>query len=161
MKKLLCTSFVAFAALASVNVSATVYNVGSIASNNTFQLLNLGFVGSGVLSDRINFTLTSNASNASVLAASFFINNFATALYDASNNLLGSGGNFSSFNTGMLASGNYHLNVTGNVAAPFSGAYIAAITPAPISPAPEPETWAMMLIGLGGVASVSRRKKTA
>ncbi|MES2206902.1 MAG: FxDxF family PEP-CTERM protein [Pseudomonadota bacterium] len=156
MKKIFCTSFVALAALASVNASATVYNAGSIASNNTIQLLNIGFVGTGALSDTINFTLTSNASTASVAAAGFFIDNFTASLYDASNTLLGSGANFSSFNVGALTSGNYHLNVTGNVSAPFGGAYIAAITPAP-----EPETWAMMLAGLGFVASAARRKKNA
>ncbi len=156
MKKLFCTSVVALAALASVNVSAAVYNAGSISANNTIQLLNLSFVGNGALSDTINFTLTSNAPNASVAAAAFFIDNFTASLYDTGNNLLGTGGNFSSFNTGALTAGNYYLNVTGNVTGQFGGAYIAAITPAP-----EPESWAMMLAGLGLVASAARRKKVA
>ncbi len=163
MKKLFCASVVALAALTSLNATAAVYNAGAIAANNTTQLLHNGFVGVGALSDTINFTLISNAPNATVAAASFefasflHIDNFTASLYDSSNNLLvNSSGNQVAFNTGVLTAGNYHLDVTGNVTGQFGGAYSANITPAP-----EPETWAMMLAGLGFVASAARRKKAA
>ncbi|MES2205191.1 MAG: FxDxF family PEP-CTERM protein [Pseudomonadota bacterium] len=162
MKKIFRASVVALAALASVNASAAVYNAGFIAANNTTQLLAQGFIGAGALSDTINFTLLSNAPNATVAAASFAfaptvqIDNFTASLYDAGNNLLGTGGSYSAFSTGALTAGDYHLNITGNVTGSFGGAYSANITPAP-----EPETWAMMLAGLGLVASATRRKKTA
>ncbi len=162
MKKLFCASALALAALASVNASAAVYNAGFVAANNTTQLLHNGFVGSGALSDTINFTLLSNAPSSSTIAASFefspalHIENFTASLYDSSNNLLGTGGSNVAFATGALAAGNYHLNITGNVTGGFGGAYSANITPAP-----EPETWAMMLAGLGLVASAARRKKSA
>ncbi|MES2206903.1 MAG: FxDxF family PEP-CTERM protein [Pseudomonadota bacterium] len=162
MKKLFTASVVALAALASVNASAQVYNAGFIAPNNTPQLLHNGFVGIGALSDTINFTLLSNVSNANVAAASFefgsflHIDNFKASLYDSANNLIGSGASYVPFATGSLVAGNYHLDVTGNVTGQFGGAYSANITPAP-----EPETWAMMLAGLGLVASATRRKKSA
>ena len=162
MKNLFLASALALATLASVNASAAVFNAGFIAANNTTQLLHNGFVGNGILSDTINFTLLSNAASSSTVAASFeftpalHINNFTASLYDSSNNLLGTGGSYSPFTTGALTAGNYHLNVTGNVTGAFGGAYSANITPAP-----EPETWAMMLAGLGLVASATRRKKSA
>ena len=162
MKKLFCASAVALAALASVNASAQVYDAGFIAANNVPQLLHNGFVGMGALSDTINFTLLSNVPSASVAAASFefgsflHIDNFKAALYDSANNLIGSGVSYVPFSTGGLVAGDYHLNVTGNVTGQFGGAYSANITTAP-----EPETWAMMLAGLGLVASATRRKKSA
>ncbi len=162
MNKLFRASALALAALASVNASAAVYNAGFIAANNTTQLLHNGFVGNGALSDTINFTLLSNAPGTSAVAASFefspalHIDNFTASLYDSGNNLLGTGGSNVAFTTGALTAGNYHLNVTGNVTGAFGGAYSATITPAP-----EPETWAMMLAGLGLVASAARRKKSA
>lgn len=83
----------------------------------------------------------------------------------------GSWGSFNSFSFGALAAGTYTLAVASTVGRTANAwwnapvGYIGEIVTtrsAPIaSPAPEPATYAMMLLGLAGVAGVaSRRRKS-
>ena len=55
-----------------------------------------------------------------------------------------------------LDAGNYYLQVSGNVVGNGMGKYYASLALAPV---PEPETYAMMLGGLGLLAVAARRRK--
>jgi hypothetical protein len=54
-----------------------------------------------------------------------------------------------------LNSAEYYLNITGVTSGTLGGAYSGAIS---ISPVPEPETYAMLLAGLGLMGAVVRRR---
>lgn len=58
-----------------------------------------------------------------------------------------------------LASGNYYLQVTGNLVGNTGAAFGGAISMA--APVPEPETYGMMLAGLGVLGFLARRRKAA
>ncbi len=58
--------------------------------------------------------------------------------------------------TGVLAAGSYYLQVDGSVLGSAGGKYSADIALAPV---PEPETYAMMLAGLGLLGFTARRRK--
>ncbi|MFZ6750079.1 FxDxF family PEP-CTERM protein [Undibacterium sp. Ren11W] len=55
-----------------------------------------------------------------------------------------------------VAAGNYHVDIKGNAYGIGGGTYAGSMT---VSAVPEPETYAMMLAGLGLIAVVSRRRK--
>jgi hypothetical protein len=59
------------------------------------------------------------------------------------------------FSFANISSGNYTLAVNGNVTGIWGGAYGGVIAGA----VPEPETYAMMLLGLGAVGWAARRRK--
>ncbi len=88
------------------------------------------------------------------------INDFS--LFDTSGKLLGatqlSSGNVDNWNFSYanLAAGSYYVQVKGSVLGNGSGKYNADLALAPV---PEPETYAMMLGGLGLLAFTARRRK--
>ncbi|AZP10934.1 PEP-CTERM sorting domain-containing protein [Undibacterium parvum] len=55
-----------------------------------------------------------------------------------------------------VAAGNYHVDIKGNAYGTGGGTYAGSMT---VSAVPEPETYAMMLAGLGLIAVLSRRRK--
>ena len=59
--------------------------------------------------------------------------------------------------TDNLALGNYYLQVSGTMVSDTSGSFGGAVMLAPV---PEPETYGMMLAGLGLVGWAARRRKT-
>lgn len=82
----------------------------------------------------------------------------------------GTGSGLTWTSTGPIAAGTYSLTFSGSGASPNGGSswassnslrYDLAYTAVAVSPVPEPETYALMLAGLGLVAWVSRRRKTA
>jgi hypothetical protein len=58
-----------------------------------------------------------------------------------------------------LAAGNYYLAVSGNLVSDGAGSFGGAVSMA--APVPEPETYGMMLAGLGVVGFLARRRKAA
>jgi hypothetical protein len=56
-----------------------------------------------------------------------------------------------------LSAGNYYVQVSGSLVSNTSGAFGGAVMLAPV---PEPETYGMMLAGLGLVGFLARRRKT-
>lgn len=63
-----------------------------------------------------------------------------------------------SLNYDNLAAGTYYVQVSGGVMSNAAGKYYADIALAPV---PEPETYGMMLAGLGLVGFMARRRKKA
>ena len=57
-----------------------------------------------------------------------------------------------------LATGSYYLQVSGTLASTGTGAFGGA---AALNPVPEPETYGMMLAGLGVVGLLARRRRAA
>jgi hypothetical protein len=55
-----------------------------------------------------------------------------------------------------LASGNYYLQVSGSLVSNTSGAFGGSVM---LNPVPEPETYGMVLAGLGVVGMLARRRK--
>jgi hypothetical protein len=65
------------------------------------------------------------------------------------------GGNTTSFTWGPSLGGNMYLSVSGIANGSLGGLYNGAIS---VSPVPEPETFAMLLAGLGMIGAMVRRR---
>ncbi|MDN4056431.1 FxDxF family PEP-CTERM protein [Massilia sp. YIM B02763] len=61
--------------------------------------------------------------------------------------------------SGSLAAGDYYLAVSGNLVSADAASFGGAVSLA--APVPEPETYGMMLAGLGVVGFLARRRKAA
>lgn len=144
--------------LVTVNAQATTYDFGPLS---TVFFPPHPFEVSGEFIDTFNFTLIST-SNTDYSAAPFdisfgstplwHISNFSVSLLDNSNAILGSG---QSFSIAGLAAGDYHLNIAGNADGLYGGMYAGYIN---IAAVPEPETYGMMLAGLGLIGFMARRR---
>ena len=62
-------------------------------------------------------------------------------------------------NAVVLSTGKYFYSVTGSATGLFGGFYTLTSTIVPIQAVPEPETYAMLLAGLGAVGFLARRRK--
>ena len=60
-----------------------------------------------------------------------------------------------------LAAGDYYVLVSGNLVSDTSASFGGAVMLAPTAPVPEPETYGMMLAGLGVLGVLARRRKAA
>jgi hypothetical protein len=60
-----------------------------------------------------------------------------------------------------LAVGNYYVLVSGNLVSDASASFGGAVMMSPTAPVPEPETYGMMLAGLGVLGFLARRRKAA
>lgn len=91
------------------------------------------------------------------------IDNLSVQLYNKSNTLLDNlDDNVGSSNQIKVGSGNYapglgyYFKVTGNANGSAGGVYVFSVATLPV---PEPETYAMLLAGLGLLGAVARRRK--
>ncbi|MES2207734.1 MAG: FxDxF family PEP-CTERM protein [Pseudomonadota bacterium] len=169
MKKTIYTSAAfALTTLVSINATATVYHAGSFtATAASQQILRNSFPHGAAISDTIYFTLLAPRTIVSAVAENDegyrYLLNMNAMLYNSSNTLIASV--FTDYSkslvTGPLRPGDYRLDITAQVGNNYvglgGGSYHVAIA----TNTPEPETWAMMLAGLGLVASAARRKKFA
>jgi hypothetical protein len=60
-----------------------------------------------------------------------------------------------------LAEGDYYVLVSGNLVSEGSAAFGGAVMLTPTAPVPEPETYGMMVAGLGVLGFLARRRKSA
>ncbi|KLU38226.1 hypothetical protein AB595_04155 [Massilia sp. WF1] len=60
-----------------------------------------------------------------------------------------------------LTAGNYYVLVSGNLVSDTSASFGGAVMMSPTAPVPEPETYGMMLAGLGVLGFLARRRKAA
>jgi hypothetical protein len=60
-----------------------------------------------------------------------------------------------------LTAGNYYVLVSGNLVSETSASFGGAVMLSPMAPVPEPETYGMMLAGLGVLGFLARRRKPA
>ena len=63
--------------------------------------------------------------------------------------------------TDNLTMGNYYVLVSGNIVSDASASFGGAVMMSPTAPVPEPETYGMMLAGLGVLGFLARRRKQA
>lgn len=155
--------FVAAAVLAVAGSSsfAAIVNLGAI--DNTVQNIGNSFSSLvSIFSDTYNFSIIDPGSVQGLAivfpGAPFFnISNFSAELYSGVTMLGSIAGNAPNTFTG-LGAGSYTLNVFGNPSGSFGGGYggfLATVT----APIPEPETYAMMLAGLGALGFLARRRR--
>jgi len=167
INKTLVASLVA-AALSVGIAHAETRSVGTIGS--TTQVFTHTTTGS--FEDTINFsitgasTLSGAASNLLLSFGSFSALDIAGLTVNVWNNTHPYGtinfgsfaGNNQIYSFNLPTAGDYHVDITGVANGAFGGSYGITLSAAPV---PEPETFAMLLAGLGLVGTIARRRKTA
>lgn len=158
---------IAVSALAAGSAQATTFNAGVIGTTSQSFIHTPGF-----FQDTINFSiaapsnLTGAATSLKLSFASFTFLDIANLTVNLLNNSHPNGtvnyGSFAGNGTGytfnLPAAGNYHIDITGVATGINGGTYGVALTAAPV---PEPETYAMLLAGLGVMGAIARRRKQA
>jgi len=125
------------------------------------------FHGAGSFNDVIEFSIN-KASDFSASIFNFNIANITTSISAASSaaatltatSAVAPKVTTSPFLTSTfasLASGTYQLNISGTAGSWFGGAYGVALS-AVAQPVPEPESYAMLLAGLGLMGTIARRR---
>ena len=110
------------------------------------------FLASGSFTSAINFL---NASNVSA----WLTNGTTTYNYLLSDSVSGPGFVFDTYSLGgTLANDTWSVHVMGN-AGSFSGSTTYNVGTLPSAPVPEPESYAMLLAGLGALGFMGRRRK--
>ena len=177
----LMASGAAHAGSAFLNGSPTVgdgsqanpYDFGVVGASVSALFVNIGGPANGLFEEYANFTIptlsgTSGAAN--TYALSFFgvnvidIQNLVVEVWD--NVHPGGSTLYTTFTGdnlthafGNLTAGQYHLDISGQFGPnAFGGQYSVALQALPV---PEPETYAMLLAGLGLVGFSVRRRKIA
>lgn len=173
VKKSLGAVAAAVVALAGGQASATTTALGSIGVGVPVPFAG---VANGPFLDIFTFTLPANGgSGYSVTDFTLLPLLFNTALVNFSlvsnaDGIIGSaddsvvqsvtavgGADTLSLTYGASPGGNYYLSVSGITSGDMGGIYNGAISVA--APIPEPETYAMMLAGIGAIGFLARRRK--
>lgn len=160
----LAAGFVA-ASLSSVANAANV--VATLSSPGSYTFSSLFSSGSGQLDTIGSFTLSASQYNGSVLGLTNLSNKTITftsyQLFNSANiavtgvNSIINGGNFAFANIqGLTGTDTYSLHL--GYSATGAGHYDGRLQ---VSAVPEPETYGMMLAGLGLMGFVARRRKSA
>lgn len=158
------------AVLASSLASATVVNLGVVPVSPSAPLAISESHAAGLFSDTINFTvatgsLNSSASNLQLSLALgpnsvdvYDIAGLSYTLYTASGTRIGGvyAGNNTTYTAPLTAGESYYFKVTGNATGIAGGIYGMSMLTAAV---PEPETYGMMLGGLGLIGFVASRRK--
>jgi hypothetical protein len=157
--------------VAATAANATTIDLGPIPVGPTPTTQSIFVASPGPFNDIFTFTMPANGGsgysvfnfpipglvNTALTGVSLF-SNFDGILFNADDTVLTSitsNQNKMTLNWGPSAAGSYYLNVTGIANGSMGGAYGVAIG---VSPVPEPESYAMMLIGLGLMGAIARRR---
>jgi PEP-CTERM motif len=165
LKLALSSAMFAGAVMASSMASATVIAFGNVPVSPSAPLAFSETHSAGAFSDTISFSLVTGSleSSASSLKLSlgattvFDIANLSYSLYSANGDQIGGvyNGNNTTY-TNLLTAGSYFFKVTGTATGSAGGVYGMSMLTAAV---PEPETYGMMLGGLGLIGFVAARRK--
>ena len=154
----------------ALHANAAVNNLGNVSAGAPTSF-NSASTSAGPFSDIFSFNVSSPSVigfnvinfpvaglfNTVITSASLFSNTDGL-LFNSDDQSVGFGSiqnNSSSFVSSALSAGSYYLNVTGIANGPQGGLYNGAISVAAV---PEPETYAMLLAGLGVMGFIARRR---
>ena len=147
-------------------------NVGLLTQDTSAPFGHLFTHDAGLFTDTIDFVMPGGSLGSSAHALNLMLG--STSIFDISalSYTIWAGtsasdsvwfasfpGNNMSYDVGLTTPGAYHIRVSGNADGIYGGAYAIAL----VSGVPEPETYGMLLAGLGLVGFVARRRavKTA
>ena len=153
----------ALAVAAETGIVPNAYQFGAL--NTSFSALFVTLTTAGSFAEYADFSVPSGynmgnaAANTYTLSTGSIGSDFAMSIYGGlaatPGPLLGSIGAGGSIANLGLSAGNYYLKFTGT-ASGVGGQYSAAINAMPI---PEPETYSMMLAGLGAFGFLAHRRR--
>ena len=171
MKMKLMAALVVLGAGFGAQATTTALGAATVGAPLSFG----GFSAQGTFNDIFTFTLPVNGGSGysvtnftflpglynTVLATASLVSNADTVLFNLDDTVLSTtvtpGGNSLALTWGPTAGGSYYLNVTGIANGAAGGIYNGAISVVAV-PVPEPETFVMMLAGLGALAFLARRR---
>ena len=154
-------------ALCSMAASAATYTLGTLDStgDDTLSGKSVKFATIGAtIADSWFFTLgvpsdVSFGAQQTFSAPTKSITNFAGTLVGYGALTLSFGADQQNLSwAGNLAAGTYQVDISGLTTA-RNTQYTSTVFATPAAPVPEPETYALMLAGLGAVTFVARRRK--
>lgn len=154
---------IAAAALVAVSGSAFAVGPGALGTIDNLPITISNTPLFGNFEDIFSFSLADSGSFSGITGAvnfsGFNIQGLTVTLTDASFAVIGSDSNPSDgFTFGGLTAGSYALSVLG-FADGSSGGFYAGGFIAETAPVPEPETYALMLAGLGMVIFMAARRR--